>query len=65
MARMAYALSAADAADAVERLVAELGLPNRLSAYGLSEDDLAEAVRPLATEARPAAELVAILRAAG
>jgi alcohol dehydrogenase class IV len=64
MARIAEALGAPDAADAVAALVAELDLPRHLGPFGLTDADLAEAVRPLAGEGRPAADLVAILRAA-
>ena len=52
------------AADAVQRLVAELGLPQHIAAFGLSQADLEEAVRPVASEDLPAAELLAIMRAA-
>ena len=52
------------AADAVSDLIARLGLPQHLSAYGLAEDDLLEAVRPVASARHPAEELLGILRAA-
>lgn len=64
MARIAAALGAADAAEGVARLVAELGLPRHLSAWKLSEADLAEAARPLVSAEHPEAALASILRAA-
>jgi hypothetical protein len=63
MARIALALGGEPAA-AVEALIADLGLPRRLAPYGLGEADLAEAVRPLATDRYPADALIAVLRAA-
>ena len=63
-ARIAEVLGGADAASAVSDLVAALGLPRRLSAWDLSDEDLAEAVRPVATPEHPAEELLGILRAA-
>ncbi len=62
--RIAAALGARDAADAVADLIARLDLPRRLSAWNLSEADLREAARPLATPDRPESDLLAILRAA-
>ena len=65
--RMAAALGAADgrcAADAVADLIVALGLPTHLSAYGLSDADLEEAARPVASEAYPLDDLVAIYHAA-
>ncbi len=64
MARIAEALGAADAADGVAALVADLDLPRHLSAWDLSEADLVEAVRPLVTAEHPETELLAILHAA-
>jgi alcohol dehydrogenase class IV len=64
LARIAEALGGGDAADAIARLIGELGLPRRLAEYRLSEADLAEAVRPLASEAYPAKDLLGILHAA-
>jgi hypothetical protein len=64
MARIAQALGAADAAEGVARLVEELGLPRHLSDGKLSEEDLAEAVRPVASAEHPEPELLGILRAA-
>ncbi len=64
MARIAEALGAADAADAVAALVADLGLPRHLSEWKLSDAELAEAARPVATAEHPQADLEEILRAA-
>jgi alcohol dehydrogenase class IV len=63
-ARVAAALGATDAADGVAALVAELGLPSRLAAWNLSEADLREAARPVASAEHPLDELVGIYRAA-
>jgi alcohol dehydrogenase class IV len=63
-ARIAAALGGPDAATAVGDLVAALGLPRHLSAWNLSEADLEEAVRPVASAEHPAGELLGILRAA-
>jgi alcohol dehydrogenase class IV len=63
-ARIAGALGGTDAAAAVSELVAALGLPRHLSAWNLTEADLEEVVRPVASAAHPASELLAILRAA-
>jgi alcohol dehydrogenase class IV len=63
-ARIAAALGAENAADGVAQLVSDLGLPNHLSAYGLSDDDLVEAARPVATDSLPLDDLVGIYRAA-
>lgn len=51
-------------ADAVAALVGALGLPRHLDAYGLSEDDLVAAARPVASSDYPLADLVGIYRAA-
>ena len=57
--------AAARAADAVADLIARLGQPAHLAAYGLSDQDLRAAVAPLAAEGGYAAEdLLAILHAA-
>jgi alcohol dehydrogenase len=64
MARIAAALEARDAAGGVADLVAALDLPRRLSAWNLSDADLVEAVRPVASAQYPEADLVGILRAA-
>jgi alcohol dehydrogenase len=56
--------AAARAADAVEALIARLGQPQHLAAYGLSEEDLQAAVAPVAEEGYPAEDLLAILHAA-
>lgn len=62
--RIAQALGGAEAGSAVSDLVARLGLPQRLGAFQLSEADLAEAVRPVASAEYPAEDLLRILRAA-
>ena len=41
-----------------------LGLPQHLAAYKLSDADLREAVRPVASAENPEADLLGILRAA-
>ena len=56
--------AAASAADAVTSLIQRLGLPNRLSAYNLSEADLYAAAAPVASPAWPLDDLVGIYRAA-
>jgi alcohol dehydrogenase len=56
--------SASAAADAVQALIAELGLPQRIAPFGLSDGDLVEAVRPLAGKEHAEAELLGIMRAA-
>jgi alcohol dehydrogenase class IV len=53
------------AADATSVLIESLGLPRQLSRYGLSDDDLVEAARPVARDGLPLEDLVGILRAAG
>jgi alcohol dehydrogenase len=59
------AQAAARAADAVAALIASLGQPHHLAAYGLSHADLQAAVEPVAAEGgHPAGALLAILRAA-
>lgn len=68
--RIARALGAADpdaahaAAEAVDALIAELGLPRRLRAYGLSDADLRAAAEPVAGPDLPLDDLIAIYRAA-
>jgi alcohol dehydrogenase class IV len=52
------------AADAVADLIAQLGLPQHLSAYDLTDDDLEAAARPLASASTPLDDLVGIYRAA-
>jgi len=64
MKRIAEALDAPTAADGVARLVSQLGLPNHLATYKLSDDDLREAVRPVASAERSEDDLLGILRAA-
>ena len=64
MKRIAEALEAPTAAEGVARLVSQLGLPNHLAAYKLSEDDLREAVRPVASADHSENDLLGILRAA-
>jgi maleylacetate reductase len=56
--------AAARAADAVQELIGGLGLPQHLSAYGLSEADLEAAAKPIATPELPLDDLVGIYRAA-
>jgi alcohol dehydrogenase class IV len=57
-------LAARCAADAVANLIEALGQPHHLAAYGLSEDDLVAAARPVANHEYPLEDLVAIYRAA-
>lgn len=64
LARVAEALGGRDAADAVADLVARLRLPRHLAAWNLSEAQLREAVRPLASPEHPEEDLVRILVAA-
>jgi maleylacetate reductase len=52
------------AADAIQDLIASLGLPRHLSDYGLSDADLEAAARPVASETYPFDDLVGIYRAA-
>ncbi len=52
------------AADAVYGLIRKLGLPQHLSAYRLSDDQLRAAAQPLAGDGRPLDDLVSIYRAA-
>jgi alcohol dehydrogenase len=56
--------AAARAADAVQELIAALGLPQHLAAYGLSEADLETAALPVASAAYPLEDLIGIYRAA-
>jgi alcohol dehydrogenase class IV len=56
--------SALCASDAVSVLIQKLGLPHRLGAYGLRDDDLVAAARPVASDAYPLEDLVGIYRAA-
>jgi maleylacetate reductase len=63
-ARIAGALGGADAAAAVGALVDALGLPRHLAAWRLTDAELEEAVRPVASAAHPSEELLGILRAA-
>jgi maleylacetate reductase len=63
-ARIAQALDGVDAATAVADLVAALGLPRHLAAFGLSDAELVEAARPVASAEHPREEPVRILRAA-
>jgi maleylacetate reductase len=64
MARIAEALGASDAAGGVAELIARLELPRHLAAWNLSEAELAEAVRPVASAEHAESELLGILRAA-
>jgi maleylacetate reductase len=52
------------AGHAVAELIRELGLPQRLSAYGLTDADLLAAATPVASKAYPLEDLLAIYRAA-
>jgi alcohol dehydrogenase class IV len=56
--------AAARAADAVYDLIAALGQPQHLSAYGLTDADLEAAARPVASAEYPLEDLIAIYRAA-
>jgi alcohol dehydrogenase len=56
--------AAACAADAVADLIAGLELPRQLSTYGLTDDDLEAAARPVASAEYPLEDLLAIYRAA-
>ncbi len=62
--RLSVEQAAARAADAVQELIAELGLPQHIQAYGLTDADLEAAVEPLASEAYPRADLLGVMRAA-
>ena len=64
--RIARALDGdgASAAEAVSRLIAELGLPQHLRDFGLTHEDLEAAARPVANAAYPFADLVGIYQAA-
>ena len=64
MRRIADALEAPTAAEGVSRLIAQLGLPQHLAEYRVSDADLREAVRPVASAENPEEDLVGILRAA-
>lgn len=52
------------AADGVADLIARLELPHHLAAYGLSDEDLVAAARPVAGGEYPLEELVGVYRAA-
>jgi alcohol dehydrogenase len=56
--------AASCASEAVAVLIQRLRLPRRLGAYGLSDDDLVAAARPVASDAYPLEDLVGIYRAA-
>ena len=62
--RIAQAFGCENAADAVADLIHALGLPEHLSTYHLSETDLQEAARPVASEQYPFEDLLGIYRAA-
>jgi maleylacetate reductase len=67
--RIAEALGAvpatpATAADAVQALIAELGLPQHIAAFGLTREDLSEAVKPVAGPETSEKDLLAIMHAA-
>ena len=49
---------------AVSALIAELGLPQHISSFGLTQEDLVEAVKPVAGPETPENELLAIMKAA-
>ncbi|HLQ32229.1 MAG TPA: iron-containing alcohol dehydrogenase [Chloroflexota bacterium] len=55
---------ASAAADAVYALIRKLGLPQHLSAYHLTDDQLRAAAEPLASDRYPLDDLLAIYRAA-
>jgi maleylacetate reductase len=61
---MPAARAAVCAADAVADLVRQLGLPDRLAPYGLSEADIEAAARPVASDELPLDDLIGIYRAA-
>jgi len=52
------------APDAIRDLIEQLGLPQHLSAYGLSESDLEAAARPVASDGYSLEDLIGIYRAA-
>jgi alcohol dehydrogenase len=52
------------AADAVYDLIAALGQPQHLGEYGLSDEDLEAAARPVANADHPLEDLIGIYRAA-
>lgn len=56
--------AAARAADAVAALIADLGLPQHLAAYGLTDADLEAAAQPVASGDLPLDDLIGIYRAA-
>ncbi len=64
MARIEAALGAADAAEGIAALIARLDVSQHLSAWKLTDADLVEAARPLASAEHPLADLVGLLRAA-
>ena len=49
---------------AVSALIAELGLPQHIASYGLTQEDLVEAVKPVAGPEASEQDLLAILKAA-
>ena len=63
-ARVAEALGAPDAASGVVALLGELDVPRHLSAWNLSDADLADAARAVATPEHPEPDLLRVLRAA-
>jgi alcohol dehydrogenase len=62
--RIADALGVDSAPDATAHLIERLGLPQHLAAFGLTEHDLEAAARPVASDAYPLEDLIAIYRAA-
>jgi alcohol dehydrogenase len=64
VAEMPVELAARCAADAVSDLIGGLGLPQHLAVYGLSDADLVEAAKPVASADYLLDDLVAIYRSA-
>jgi alcohol dehydrogenase class IV len=64
MRRIAEIFDAPTAAEGVSRLIAQLELPQHLAEYRLSDADLREAARPMASAETPEEDLMGILRAA-
>lgn len=63
-ARIAEVFGSDNAPDAVVGLIHDLGLPEHLRPYGLSDRDIEDAARPVANEQYPFQDLVGIYRAA-
>ena len=64
VAEMPQELAARCAADRVADLIHDLGLPDHLAPYGLSDADLEAAARPVASDTYPFDDLIGILKAA-